>query len=173
MKPITHLLLVARSIIRGAIHPLPQYAFMAWCSVRAQGQLYIFLVTVQQLAMIWKHSSALDCTCKIPGFSQTINSFPLLISRRTFQSLKPAFQQLQSKQERYHQRLMFSPPQNFSLLLLVRTVACGSPCKKALPFCEMKPSPKKLPRKQGRKQGPRHLTSMSNLIKQLPKGNQK
>jgi hypothetical protein len=28
----------------GAISPLPQYAFMAWCSVRkAQGQLYLYL----------------------------------------------------------------------------------------------------------------------------------
>jgi hypothetical protein len=26
----------------GAIHPLPQYAFMAWCSVKAQGQLYLY-----------------------------------------------------------------------------------------------------------------------------------
>jgi hypothetical protein len=25
--------------MRGAIHPLPQYASMAWCSVKAQGQL--------------------------------------------------------------------------------------------------------------------------------------
>jgi hypothetical protein len=25
----------------GAIPPLPQYAFMAWCSVKAQGQLYL------------------------------------------------------------------------------------------------------------------------------------
>jgi hypothetical protein len=25
----------------GAIHPLPCYAFMAWCSVKAQGQLYL------------------------------------------------------------------------------------------------------------------------------------
>jgi hypothetical protein len=24
----------------GAILPIPQYAFMAWCSVKAQGQLY-------------------------------------------------------------------------------------------------------------------------------------
>jgi len=23
--------------------PLPQYAFMAWCSVKAQGQLYLYL----------------------------------------------------------------------------------------------------------------------------------
>jgi hypothetical protein len=27
----------------GAIPPLPQYAFMAWCSVKAQGQLYLLL----------------------------------------------------------------------------------------------------------------------------------
>jgi len=26
--------------MRGALHPLLQYAFMAWCSVKAQGQLY-------------------------------------------------------------------------------------------------------------------------------------
>jgi len=26
----------------GAIPALPQYAFMAWCSVKAQGQLYIY-----------------------------------------------------------------------------------------------------------------------------------
>jgi len=25
----------------GAVPPLPQYAFMAWCSVKAQGQLYL------------------------------------------------------------------------------------------------------------------------------------
>jgi hypothetical protein len=27
----------------GAVPPLPQYAFMAWCSVKAQGQLYLLL----------------------------------------------------------------------------------------------------------------------------------
>jgi hypothetical protein len=26
----------------GAIHPLPQYAFMAWYSVKAQGQIYLY-----------------------------------------------------------------------------------------------------------------------------------
>jgi hypothetical protein len=25
------------------VSPLPQYAFMAWCSVKAQGQLYLYL----------------------------------------------------------------------------------------------------------------------------------
>jgi hypothetical protein len=27
----------------GAIPPLPQHAFMVWCSVKAQGQLYLYL----------------------------------------------------------------------------------------------------------------------------------
>jgi hypothetical protein len=27
--------------MRGAIPPLPQYAFMAWCLVKAQRQLYL------------------------------------------------------------------------------------------------------------------------------------
>jgi hypothetical protein len=28
--------------MRGAIHRLPQYAFMKWCLVKAQGQLYLY-----------------------------------------------------------------------------------------------------------------------------------
>jgi hypothetical protein len=28
----------------GAIHPLPHYAFMVWCSVKAQGQLHLYLL---------------------------------------------------------------------------------------------------------------------------------
>jgi hypothetical protein len=28
--------------MNGAIPPLPQYAFMAWCLVKAQGQLYLY-----------------------------------------------------------------------------------------------------------------------------------
>jgi hypothetical protein len=27
----------------GAIPPLPQYAFMAWLSVKAQGQIYLYI----------------------------------------------------------------------------------------------------------------------------------
>jgi hypothetical protein len=37
----THLHLVPRSRMRGGTRSLPQYAFMAWCSVKAQGQLYL------------------------------------------------------------------------------------------------------------------------------------
>jgi len=35
--------------MRGAIPQLPQYAFMAWCSVKkkkAQGQLYLYLLVL-------------------------------------------------------------------------------------------------------------------------------
>jgi len=33
-----------------AIRPLPQYAFMAWCLVKAQGQLYlIFYLLLSQM----------------------------------------------------------------------------------------------------------------------------
>jgi hypothetical protein len=42
VKLSTHLRLVPRSRMRGAIPPLPQYSFMAWCSVKIQGHLYFF-----------------------------------------------------------------------------------------------------------------------------------
>jgi hypothetical protein len=29
--------------MNGDRHPLPQYAFMAWCLIKAQGQLYFYL----------------------------------------------------------------------------------------------------------------------------------
>jgi hypothetical protein len=32
----------------GAIPPLLQYAFMAWCSVKAQGQIYLYLYRIQE-----------------------------------------------------------------------------------------------------------------------------
>jgi hypothetical protein len=45
VKLTTHLYLVLRSRMHGAIPLLPQYAFMAWCSVKAQGQLYLYLTS--------------------------------------------------------------------------------------------------------------------------------
>jgi len=33
--------------MNGAVYPLPQYAFMAWCSVKAQGQLYLFTLNTR------------------------------------------------------------------------------------------------------------------------------
>jgi hypothetical protein len=39
----------------GAIHPLPQYTFMVWCSVKAQGQLYLYLyLFTDELYKMWK-----------------------------------------------------------------------------------------------------------------------
>jgi hypothetical protein len=35
----------------GAIPPFPQYVFMAWCSVKAQGQLYLLPFTL----FTWNH----------------------------------------------------------------------------------------------------------------------
>jgi hypothetical protein len=32
----------------GAIHPFPQYAFMAWCLVKAKGQLSLFTFTLRE-----------------------------------------------------------------------------------------------------------------------------
>jgi len=43
VKLTTHFHLVPESRMRRAIPRLPEYAFMAWCSVKAQGQLYLFI----------------------------------------------------------------------------------------------------------------------------------
>jgi hypothetical protein len=42
VKLTTHLHLVPSSKNDGSYTSTPQYAFMAWCSVKAQGQLYLF-----------------------------------------------------------------------------------------------------------------------------------
>jgi hypothetical protein len=34
-------------MMHGAIPPLPQYASMAWCSLKAEGQLYLYLKILQ------------------------------------------------------------------------------------------------------------------------------
>jgi hypothetical protein len=38
----------------GAIHPLPQYAFMAWCLAKAQGQLYLSTFYTSREETIWE-----------------------------------------------------------------------------------------------------------------------
>jgi hypothetical protein len=43
MKLTTHLHLMPRSKDEWSYTSTPQYAFMAWCSVKAQGQLYLYL----------------------------------------------------------------------------------------------------------------------------------
>jgi len=46
MKLTTHIHLVPKSSVRGAVPPLSQCAFMAWCLVKAQGKLYLFYLTL-------------------------------------------------------------------------------------------------------------------------------
>jgi len=43
----------------GAILSLPQYTFMVWCSVEAQGQLYIFCMKDE------KYICVCVCVCNI------------------------------------------------------------------------------------------------------------
>jgi hypothetical protein len=45
VKLTIHSYLVPRSRMRGAILPCLQYSFIAWCSVKAQGRLYLYPVT--------------------------------------------------------------------------------------------------------------------------------
>jgi hypothetical protein len=39
----------------GVIPPLPQYAFMAWCLLKAQGQLYVFTLYLTKHHTIKKY----------------------------------------------------------------------------------------------------------------------
>jgi hypothetical protein len=43
----------------GAIRPLPQDAFMTWCSVKAQGQLYLYFLPCSDTPSI----SVLNLVC--------------------------------------------------------------------------------------------------------------
>jgi hypothetical protein len=40
--------------MNGAIPPLHQYAFMAWCLVKAQGQLYLYLYLLPKSSAVLK-----------------------------------------------------------------------------------------------------------------------
>jgi hypothetical protein len=52
----------------GAIPPLPQYAFIAWCSVEAQGQLYLY-GKIKEDKMGWECST----------YGKTSNAFIILV----------------------------------------------------------------------------------------------
>jgi hypothetical protein len=49
--------------MRGAIPPLPQYAVMAWCLVKAQGQLYLYLIN-----QVSCHEEVWGCTVIVHSF---------------------------------------------------------------------------------------------------------
>jgi hypothetical protein len=53
VKLSTHLPLVPRSRMHGAIPPLPQYPFVASCSVKAQRQLYLLPSPLHFYIMTW------------------------------------------------------------------------------------------------------------------------
>jgi hypothetical protein len=63
IKLSTHIHLVPRSRMRGAIPPLPQYAFIALCSVKAKGQLYLYLLRFHMAFIVVSRSSVLRITC--------------------------------------------------------------------------------------------------------------
>jgi hypothetical protein len=46
VKMTTNLHLVPTLRMSGAIPPVPQCSFMAWCSVKAQGQLYLYFTFI-------------------------------------------------------------------------------------------------------------------------------
>jgi hypothetical protein len=50
--------------MRGAIHPLPQYAFMAWCSVKKKRILYL---TALNCTWFSKYSDPSAVTTKLKG----------------------------------------------------------------------------------------------------------
>jgi len=43
VKLTTQLYLVSRTRMSESVAPLPQYALMAWCLVKAQGKLHLYL----------------------------------------------------------------------------------------------------------------------------------
>jgi hypothetical protein len=42
----------------GTIPPLPQYAFIAWCSVKAKGQLYLYLYILEERHVLCTRADA-------------------------------------------------------------------------------------------------------------------
>jgi hypothetical protein len=52
--------------MREAIPPLPQYAFMAWCLVKAQGQLYLCFTFILLYCACKRNWSSLLSTSRVP-----------------------------------------------------------------------------------------------------------
>jgi hypothetical protein len=69
--------------MREAIPPLLQYAFMAWCSVKAQGQLYFYITftlarpkEVSSVLTVARELGSVSYTwweCRSDGISVTLN----------------------------------------------------------------------------------------------------
>jgi hypothetical protein len=56
----TYLHFVPRSRMRGAIHPLPQYVFMAWCSVKTRRDNFTFTLPKQMYTKQIQKGKVLD-----------------------------------------------------------------------------------------------------------------
>jgi hypothetical protein len=81
----------------GAIPPLPQYAFMAWCLVKAQGLLYLYkMEEEQEIGEDCIMSSFITCTSiimviksrrvrwagHVARMGQPRNAFSILVGKR-------------------------------------------------------------------------------------------
>jgi hypothetical protein len=65
VKLTTHLHLVLRSKYEWSCKSILQYAFMAWCSVKAQGQLYLYpLPGIARVPDTWKYKSGVLPLCQ-------------------------------------------------------------------------------------------------------------
>jgi hypothetical protein len=53
MKLTTHLHLVPKSRMHGAIPPLPQYVFMAWCLVKHRDKFTFLYFTLLYFTSFW------------------------------------------------------------------------------------------------------------------------
>jgi hypothetical protein len=63
--------------MHGAIPPLPEYAFMAWCSVKGQGQFYLF--TLPKILQMLRERSQL----RGQRVYVDIEKYPVIISAET------------------------------------------------------------------------------------------
>jgi hypothetical protein len=70
----------------GAILPLPQYLSMAWCSVEAQGQLYLYLIS-------YKISSFLLWPNKVHSAVRLVNFISVYYSLLTYLCFSAQFSQ--------------------------------------------------------------------------------
>jgi hypothetical protein len=77
-KLATHLHLVLRSRMLGAIPPFPQYNFMAWCSVtkKSTGTMLLFISIDQELMHSLKFESFLMVYSEVKFKSNGVKAFP-------------------------------------------------------------------------------------------------
>jgi hypothetical protein len=65
--------------MRGAIHPLPQYAFMMWCLVKVEGQLYLHITHSFVLSHITCLLIALSLFENVTGFVMALHDYQLML----------------------------------------------------------------------------------------------